>query len=143
LAAHNEPTNLFYDLNRDGRVTFAVSSPGSPNASDSDVLIRDILHTQYGDADLNGQVFLSDLTKLATNYRQAGQFGWAEGNFNGSQEAGTPANPRIFLSDLTALATNWRFGVGSGAAIAAIPEPSSLALAFCWLFATLYFRVRH
>jgi hypothetical protein len=89
------------------------------------------LQTRYGDADLNGQVFLSDLTKLATNYRQPGQFGWAQGNFNGSQEAGTSATPRVFLSDLTALATNWRFGVGSGAAIAAIPEPSSLSLVFC------------
>jgi hypothetical protein len=131
LAAHNEPSNLFFDLNSDGRVTFTVSPPGAPNTSDSDVLIREILQTRYGDADLNGQVFLSDLTKLATNYRQPGQFGWAQGNFNGSQEAGTSATPRVFLSDLTALATNWRFGVGSGAAIAAIPEPSSLSLVFC------------
>jgi hypothetical protein len=131
-----------YDLNNDDDVTFAVSSPGAPNASDSDVLIREILQTRYGDADLNGQVFLSDLTKLATNYRRAGQFGWAQGNFNGSQEAGTAATPRVFLSDLTALVTNWRFGVGSGAAIEAVPEPSGWLLALYWLFATLYHRVR-
>jgi T5SS/PEP-CTERM-associated repeat protein len=125
-----QPSNLFYDLNGDGRVTFTVSSPGVPNASDSDVLVRDILHTRYGDADLNGQVFLSDLTKLATNYRQPGPFGWAQGNFNGSQEAGTAASPRVFLSDLTALASNWRFGVGTGSAIgAAVPEPNGLLLA--------------
>jgi hypothetical protein len=106
-----------YDLNDGDDVTFAVSLPGAPNASDSDVLIRDILHTQYGDADLNGQVYLSDLSRLATNYRQAGLFGWAQGNFNGSQEAGTVASPRVFLSDLAALATNWRFGIGSSSSI--------------------------
>jgi hypothetical protein len=130
-----------YDLNNDDDVTFAVSSPGAPNASDSDVLIREILQTRYGDADLNGQVFLSDLTKLATNYRQAGAFGWAQGNFDGSHQAGTAATPRIFLSDLIALATNWRFGVGGAGAV--VPEPSGLVLALCWLFAILKPRVRH
>jgi T5SS/PEP-CTERM-associated repeat protein len=125
-----QPSNLFYDLNRDGEVEFEVGQPGSPDPSDSDVLIHDILHTRYGDADLNGQVFLSDLTKLATNYRQPGQFGWAQGNFNGSQEAGTAASPRVFLSDLTALASNWRFGVGTGSSSGgAVPEPNGLLLA--------------
>ena len=84
-----------------------------PNPSDSDLLIREILKTEYGDLDLDGQVFLSDLITFATNYRQPGQFGWADGNINGSQELGTSANPQVFLSDLIALATNWRFGVGS------------------------------
>jgi T5SS/PEP-CTERM-associated repeat protein len=142
-AAQSAPNIPLYDLNGDGRVTFAIGPTESATPSDSDMLIRQILHTQYGDADLNGQVFLSDLSKLATNYRQAGQFGWADGNFNGSQEAGTPASPRVFLSDLSALATNWRFGVGSGAAIAAIPEPRSLLLAWCGLFAAIYRRVRN
>jgi hypothetical protein len=141
-AAHNDADNLLYDLNEDGAVTFAVGQPDAENPSDSDVLIYDILDTRYGDADLNGQVFLSDLTKLAINYRQAGQFGWADGNFNGSQEAGTTANPRVFLSDLTILATNWRFGVGSGAALESIPEPSGFVLALCSVFAALNRRVR-
>jgi T5SS/PEP-CTERM-associated repeat protein len=129
-AAHNDADNLLYDLDDDGTVTFAVGQPNAPDPSDSDVLIHEILETRYGDADLNGQVFLSDLTRLATSYRQPGQFGWAEGNFNGSQEAGTTASPRVFLSDLTVLATNWRFGVGgSGASIgAAVPRRA----ACCW-----------
>jgi T5SS/PEP-CTERM-associated repeat protein len=130
-AAHNDPDNILFDLNDDGMVTFTVGQPNAPDPSDSDVLIHEILETRYGDADVNGQVFLSDLTRLATNYRQPGQFGWAQGNFNGSQEAGTAANPRVFLSDLTALATNWRFGVGgSGASVGeAVPEPTSPYLA--------------
>jgi hypothetical protein len=126
-AAHNEPENLAYDLNGDGAVTFAIGPGNSLTTSDSNVLIRDILKTEYGDLDLNGEVFLSDLTTLATRYRQAGQFGWADGNINGSQEAGTTASPRVFLSDLTALAANWRFGISTGASVAgAVPEPSGV-----------------
>jgi T5SS/PEP-CTERM-associated repeat protein len=130
-AAHNDADDFLYDLNGDGTVNFAVGQPNAENPSDSDALIYEILQTRYGDADLNRQVFLTDLTWLATNYRQAGPFGWAQGNFNGSQEAGTSASPRVFLSDLTLLATNWRFGVsGSGASVgAAVPEPAAAHLA--------------
>jgi hypothetical protein len=124
-AANNDPDNPLYDLNGDGDVTYSVSDLGSI-LSDSDVLIRTILQTQYGDADLNRQVFLTDLSKLATSYRQAGPFGWADGNFNGSQEIGTTASPRVFLADLFVLATHWRFGVGMGASIGdAESEPST------------------
>jgi hypothetical protein len=125
IAAHNAPGNLLYDLNGNGVVTYSVSPPGSI-LSDSDVLVRTILQTQYGDLDLNGQVFLADLSKFATNYRQPGQFGWADGNINGGQEDGTAASPRVFLADLSILATYWRFGVGTGSAIgAALSEPDT------------------
>jgi T5SS/PEP-CTERM-associated repeat protein len=129
FAAHNDPNNLFYDLNGDGRVTYSVG-PGGAIASDSDVLIRSILRTEYGDLDLNGEVFLADLNEFATNYRQPGLFGWAQGNINGSPEDGTTASPRVFLSDLVALATHWRFGVGTGSSSGgAVPEPNGLQLA--------------
>jgi hypothetical protein len=87
------------------------------------------------------QVFLGDLNTLATNYRQAGQFGWAQGNFDGSQEAGDAANHRVFLADLNALTTNWRFGAGTAAAIGgAVPEPSGALLALWVAFAALFCR---
>jgi hypothetical protein len=136
----NEPYGLLYDMNGDGEVTYSVGMPGSPNPSDSDVLIYDILNTRYGDADLNREVYLSDLSSLATHYRQGGQFGWAQGNFNGSQEAGTTASPRVFLDDLSALATHWRFGVGSSAALG-IPEPATILLVL--IAATLCPKRRH
>jgi hypothetical protein len=105
------------------------------------VLIHDILQTRYGDGNLDRQVFLPDLITLATNYRQAGQFGWAQGNFDGSQETGTAASPRVFLGDLIALATNWRFGVATGAAIGgAVPEPSGALLALWVAFPALFCR---
>jgi hypothetical protein len=140
-ATANEPTNLLYDLNHDGTVTFVVGPRDTLTPSDSDVLIREILDTEYGDLDLNGEVFLSDLSTLSTNYRQAGQFGWAEGNINGSQEAGTTTSPRVFLADLNAMATNWRFGVGGGTASGgAVPEPSGWLMVSCGLFLGLYRR---
>jgi hypothetical protein len=123
VQATNEPYNPLFDLNDDGDVTYSWSAAGSI-LSDSDVLIRTILHTEYGDLDLDGQVYLSDLAKFATNYRQAGQFGWADGNINGSQEPGTAMSPRVFLADLSVLATYWRFGVGIGSG-AALLEPSA------------------
>jgi hypothetical protein len=141
-AAHNEPGNLVYDLNGDNVVTYAVNPRNAPSPSDSDVLIRDILDTEYGDLDLNGEVFLADLNTFAANYRQVGQLGWANGNINGSQESGTASSPRVFLADLNALASYWRYGVagsGSGAGFA-IPEPSSVLLA---LWAAAFCRTMH
>jgi hypothetical protein len=142
-AAQNDPTNLLYDLNDDGTVTFDVGQPNSPNPSDSDVLIYEILQTRYGDLNLDGEVFLSDLSTFATHYRQAGEFGWAEGNINGSQEAGTSTTPRVFLADLSILATHWRFGVGTGAAATqAVPEPSGWSVALCGAVVALACRTR-
>jgi hypothetical protein len=142
-AAKNEPYGLLYDMNGDGTVTYSIGPPGSPNPSDSDVLIYDILETRYGDADLNHEVYLSDLSSLATHYRQGGQFGWAQGNFNGSQEAGTTVSPQVFLDDLSALATHWRFGVGGGGLSgAAVPEPSGLLMSLVLAIAALSLSVR-
>jgi hypothetical protein len=138
-AAHEDPHNLLYDLNDDGSVTFAVRPRGSLTPSDSDILIRDILGTEYGDLDLDGQVFLADLSRFSANYRQPGQFGWADGNVNGSQDAGTAMNPRVFLADLNVLSTYWRFGTGGdGASMAgAVPEPGGWLLAVLGVLAAL------
>jgi glucose/arabinose dehydrogenase len=146
LAAKNFSNHPLYDLEGMDGVTFQANATGTD--SDSDELIRALVETRdldglktgtgsnYGDANLDGMVFLSDLTKLATNYRQAGQFGWADGNFNGSLEPGTTAQPRVFLADLTALATQWRFGVGTGSAIEIIPEPGTWFMALTWALAS-------
>jgi hypothetical protein len=122
-AAQNDPDNLFYDLNDDGMVSFAIGV-----SSDSDTLIRDILDTEYGDLDLDGDVFLGDLDTLVANYGKSGQFGWADGNINGSQQNGT-TDPRVTLGDFDVLVNNYGSGTGAAAAFGAVPEPG------CWLLA--------
>jgi hypothetical protein len=113
-AAANASTNPIFDLNGDGHVTFAIGGLGSLDEHDSDVLIRDILETEYGDANLDGRVFFGDLAILAANWRQTGSLvGWSDGNFDGSQQVGTMP-PRIFFGDLITLAAGWRFTDTSG-----------------------------
>jgi hypothetical protein len=113
--APNIADYAMYDLNGDDEITFEigpnVTNPDSADDffSDSDVLIRDILATQYGDANLDGRVSLLDLITLATHFRRSGDFGWADGNFDGSQ-----GSPRVYLGDLLAMALNWRFQDQSG-----------------------------
>jgi parallel beta-helix repeat protein len=144
-AAQNEPQNLVYDLNGDQEVAYSVSQSGTMH-SDSDQLVRqlvDILDangnklrngTEYGDLDLDGDVSLGDLDRLVFNYRKGGQFRWADGNIDGSQQAGTSGDPRITLSDLDLLVSHYRFEAAAAAALA-IPEPTASALFFWGVFA--------
>ncbi len=69
-----------------------------------------------GDADCNGQVDVSDLGILATNYGDDRGLGWEDGDFN--------ADGVVDVSDLGILATYY----GAGTAVQAVPEPSTLSL---------------
>ena len=77
----------------------------------------------WGDSNLDGEVGLSDLVTLATNYNQAGI--WYDGDFNG--------DGIVSLADLTSLATN--FGAETVVIEGApIPEPATLSLlALGWM----------
>ncbi len=71
----------------------------------------------WGDSNLDGEVSLSDLVTLASNYNQAGI--WYDGDFNG--------DGIVSLADLTSLATN--FGAETVVIEGApIPEPATLSL---------------
>jgi hypothetical protein len=105
----NDPAYAKFNLNGDAEISFGIGPGNSLDHHDSDVLIRDILATQYGDANLDGRVFLDDLVTLALNFRDSGPRGWADGNFDGSQ-----GSPRVFIGDLIALALHWRFIDSSG-----------------------------
>jgi hypothetical protein len=133
-AAHNEPGRLVYDLNGDSIVNFTVSESGAI-ASDSDVLVRKILRSEYGDTNLNGEVFIEDLGRVALKYRDPGQFGWVDGNVDGNQNAGTAEDPQVWLTDLAIVARFYRIGRDSGASSVVIPEPSSFLLALAALCA--------
>ena len=73
---------------------------------DMDVLIHDILGTEYGDANLDGKVSLADLTIVSTNYGITSGATWLQGDFNG--------DGAVSLADITILSSN--FGFDSAAA---------------------------
>jgi probable HAF family extracellular repeat protein len=71
-----------------------------------------------GDANLDGTVNITDLSKVLTNYDKTGMT-WGEGDFNGD---GT-----VNISDLSNVLTNYD-KTATAAGIKAVPEPSALVL---------------
>ena len=114
-----------YDLNGDGVVNFAVSANPDARVSDSDIWVREIFGTEYGDANLNGHVTLFDATRVGLNLNQPGKFGWADGNFNGIGG--------VTLGDATIVATFFEPVMPPGAA--SVPEPTTVSLIIAALFA--------
>lgn len=108
------------DLDADG---------GGADQQDVDVLVRRVFLTEYGDANLDGAVDISDLGILATSWQTAGA--WATGDFSGDQ--------LVDITDLGLLATSWQFGAatssplplegllgGLGLPAGTVPEPSAV-----------------
>ena len=71
-----------------------------------------------GDANLDGTVDINDLTIVLAHYNQTGM-GWTQGEFTGD---GT-----VDINDLTIVLAHYNQSVGA-ASLAAVPEPSSVAL---------------
>jgi hypothetical protein len=95
-AINNHSTSYAtYDLTKDGKI----------NSADMDYLITTILHTYYGDADLNHSVGVSDLSVLAAYYNTPSGASWANGDFDG--------NGAVGVSDLSILAANYNSGSAS------------------------------
>ncbi|MEX2188999.1 MAG: lamin tail domain-containing protein [Pirellulales bacterium] len=102
-----------------GNPRFDLNGSGSVNQLDVDVLVTTILGTQYGDANLDGDVDRADAATLAAHF--GGPGGWADGNFDGSATG-------VALADLAMLQGNLGFGIGgSPAAPAAVVASPSLA----------------
>ena len=106
------------DLNVDGKV----------DQGDVDLLVRQILQTQYGDVNLDGKVDINDLYALKPYYLKSGQ-GWAQGDITGD---GT-----VNASDLALVGQYFNFGVDSvnqitfaqAENLSGVPEPSLLGTA--------------
>lgn len=104
-------TNKLYDVNQDNLL----------NLADVNHLIHNLLNTEYGDLNLDGQVSIGDLTVLAENFGMPG--GWASGDQNG--------DGLVSIGDLTVLAEHFGFGVTGdpfafgSAAFTAIPTPAA------------------
>ena len=85
--------------------------------------------TTPGDANFDGRVDINDLTIVLANYNQTGMT-WAQGEFTGS---GT-----VDINDLTIVLAHYNQSVGSSAAgMAAVPEPSTIAIAAAALLGLL------
>jgi hypothetical protein len=75
--------------------------------------------TVPGDANLDGQVDINDLTIVLANYNQTGMV-WFQGGFTGS---GT-----VDINDLTIVLANYHASVASAARMADVPEPAGIML---------------
>jgi hypothetical protein len=113
LAANAGSSDLWFDLDGDGVVTFAIGATGI--TSDSDFLIRTILQTEYGDANLDGVVGAADVSALSGGFGTAA--GWAGGDFNGDGLVG-PA-------DVSVLSGFFGFEGGSEESGNPVPEPTA------------------
>lgn len=98
------------DTNADGTIT---PSQGAAN-SDLDHLVEDILLTNFGDANLDRVVNITDFAVLAAGFNQPGT--WASGNFNN--------DATINISDFALLASHFNEVGGR----TAVPEPAAISL---------------
>ena len=80
--------------------TLGLATFGGQSVDASSILIK---YTYAGDSNLDGQVDVTDLGALATNWQSTGV--WTGGDFN--------YDGFIDVTDLGILATNWQAGVGS------------------------------
>lgn len=110
------PLNGLLDTNADGVITPAANAPGS----DLDHLVRNLVGTEYGDANLDFAVNIADFSTLAVNFNQPGT--WASGNFNN--------DAAVTIADFALLAANYNVALASRSAV---PEPAAAAV----LLATL------
>ena len=87
-----------------------------------------------GDANLDGKVDINDLTIVLANYGQTGAT-WAQGEFTGSGA--------VDINDLTIVLANYNQSAGASAGgMAAVPEPSTIAIAAAALLGLLACRRR-
>jgi probable HAF family extracellular repeat protein len=82
-----------------------------------------------GDANLDGTVDISDLSKVLTNYDKTGVT-WDNGDFDG--------NGTVDIQDLSKVLTNYDKSAGASAGIRAVPEPGTLAIVVAGLVGSIY-----
>ncbi len=126
-ATSNPKTALGY-----GEASVVYPSGGSFMTVPVDADMVLVKYTYSGDANLDGQVDISDLGALATSWQTSAM--WTGGDFDYSGF--------VDISDLGILATNWQVGVGAplgpsfdealasvGLAGVSVPEPTMMGLA--------------
>lgn len=101
---------------------FDLNTDGQNNQADRVIWVEGYERTHFGDADLSGTVDFADFLLLSENIGSLG--GWSSGDFDGDQ--------RVDFPDFLLLSEN--FGEAN-AAVATVPEPSSLTVLLLPLFA--------
>ena len=69
--------------------SFDLVPDGVIDEQDVDRLIHDLMHTEFGDANLDGDVDVTDFDALARNFDPLGQnttLGWGRANFDGDAD---------------------------------------------------------
>ncbi|MFA6132766.1 MAG: trypsin-like serine protease [Phycisphaerae bacterium] len=113
LTAHYGLGDMWFDTTGDSIV----------NHADTIRVVHTYLETEFGDADLDGQITLTDYNSLAAHFGLSGSFGWADGDFN--------QDGHVDFADYQILEANYGFGVVGGAPPIPempLPEPASLTL---------------
>ena len=80
-----------------------LDADATVSQADADILIRDVLGTEYGDFDLNRKVDFADFLLLTANFGKT-NVGWSQGDAN--------ADGEVDFSDFLALAAVFGFGTG-------------------------------
>ena len=102
---------IFANVGPDGPDECDLDADGDVDADDVAFLVRDILGTELGDINLDGQINAADMMTMAASFSQA-NVGWAGGDLNGDDV--------VNLTDLMVL--RQYFGFTSSAAPAGVPE---------------------
>ena len=97
VAAATLVTGQRVDLSADMNDDLAIGQ------ADVDNVVRGVLGTNYGDANLDGTVSAADISILSGNFRSSG--GWAAASFDGDGE--------VTATDLSILSGNFGFRAGA------------------------------
>ncbi|MFA5203822.1 MAG: PA14 domain-containing protein [Lentisphaeria bacterium] len=121
-ARHAGSSDLKYDVN--GDAVFDLN--------DVECMLYDILHSKYGDADLNHSVDLNDYELFLSGYDQQGSsppIGWGTGDFNGDGVVNLD-DYALFLDGFTSRppATPGSFGRPAGFARQPVPAGSQAVI---------------
>lgn len=113
-AIRSGSTDAMFDLNHDESV----------DENDRILWVRALNHTWFGDANLDGEFNSSDMVAVfqVGEYEDAvpGNSGWSEGDWDGDSD--------FTSSDLVVAFQEGGYETGSRTAVAAVPEPTSMAL---------------
>jgi hypothetical protein len=104
--------------------SFDLNGDNVVNINDRDVWVNDLKSTYYGDANLDGEFNSGDLVFVFTagHYEDgvADNSGWAQGDWNGDKDFDS--------SDFVTAFSAGGYEQGPRAAVASVPEPSSVLL---------------